>query len=90
MSSKAELEDIYSAHYKKVLIPLSLHPVANYIVQTMLDNCPTRDIAEEMCSELLPLVEDLLAESITGLFRYLIFKPGYILYCELSVTRINL
>lgn len=64
--SKDELVSLYDKHFKKILVPLSLHPVANYTIQTLLERAPTRAIAEDMCGQIVPVVEDLLAESATG------------------------
>jgi len=64
--SKEELEDLYNLQYKEIIVPLSLHSVANYTIQTLLEHIPSRTLAEDMCSKIMPIFEDLLAESITG------------------------
>ncbi|KAL5264945.1 hypothetical protein ACHWQZ_G005891 [Mnemiopsis leidyi] len=64
--SKEELEELYNEQYKDIVVPLSLHPVANYTVQTLLENISSRSLALDMCSKIVPVFEDLLAESITG------------------------
>lgn len=64
--SKEELENLYNQQYKDKIVPLSLHPTANYTIQTMLEHVPSRALAQDMCSKIVPIFEDLLAESITG------------------------
>ena len=64
--SKEELEELYNSQYKKIVVPLSLHSVANYTVQTLLEHIPSRSLAQDMCSQIIPVFEDLMAESITG------------------------
>ena len=66
VSSKTELESLYEMHFKRAIIPLSLHPIANYTVQTLVNHCPNVAMATSICEELFPLFEDLLAESATG------------------------
>ena len=64
--NKEELDDLYNQQYKEIVVPLSLHSVANYTVQTLLENISSRALALDMCSKIVPVFEDLLAESITG------------------------
>ena len=66
--SKEELENLYNQQYKDKIVPLSLHPTANYTIQTMLEHVPSRALAQDMCSKIVPIFEDLLAESITGYY----------------------
>ena len=60
------LDEIYCKCIKKYLLPLSLHEIGNYIVQTYLRSIKIEKQAMEVCHKLLKYVEDILAAGSMG------------------------
>lgn len=59
---KPELwQEIYNSYFSDHLVQLSSHPIANFIVQHLMTSTTEKSQAEQMISELLPYLEDLLA-----------------------------
>ncbi|PFX35048.1 nucleolar protein 9-like [Stylophora pistillata] len=59
--------EIYDSYFNTHLVQLSCHPIANFIVQHLMASTTDKAQAKQILAELLPYLEDLLANEHMGI-----------------------